>query len=73
MQTLESTPSIITVKRKKELLSFTDFAVVEAEKVVNYFAIEMNVRSDNIELSSSKFYPLSNTSFDSHFKIRVET
>lgn len=35
MQTLESTPSIITVKRKKELLSFTDFAVVEAEKVVN--------------------------------------
>lgn len=61
------------MKRKKELLSFTDFAVVEAEKVVNWFAIEMNVRSDNIELSSSKFYPLSNTSFDSHFKIRVET
>ena len=33
----------------------------------------MKVRSDNIELSSSKFCPLSNTSFDSHFKIRVET
>lgn len=33
----------------------------------------MKVRSDNIELSSSKFYPFSNTSFDSYFKIRVET